>query len=136
VLTHLLEVRQRCLLSFQDGAHPSECGAFQALASVQRVAVLDHAYHIPCHGIDQLPGRIDLSQCQFVMITIVQRITQVGVEGVNVGQSGKVGYHGREAFANRLLCEFDLAHAGGCVYRHEGERAKKRQLRLEDRREG
>ncbi len=44
------------------------------------------------------------------MISIVERVAQVGIEGMNVAQSRKVGKHLSETFRDGLLGEFDFAH--------------------------
>lgn len=41
----LLEVLQAGLLTFQDGAHPTQSGSFKLFAAVQRITVL-HQTHI------------------------------------------------------------------------------------------
>ena len=45
------------------------------------------------------------------MISIVEGVAEVGVEGVDVGEAGKVGEEFGEAVGDGLLGEFDFAHA-------------------------
>mmetsp|Transcript_26169 Transcript_26169/g.55211 ORF Transcript_26169/g.55211 Transcript_26169/m.55211 type:complete len:235 (+) Transcript_26169:1681-2385(+) len=110
VLPHLLQITQTRLLPLQNGTHPTQRRPLQTLASVERIAVFDHTDHIPGHGVDELLGRVDLSEGELVVIAIVERVAEVGVEGMDVGQAGKVGEHGREAVGDGLLGEFDFAH--------------------------
>lgn len=44
------------------------------------------------------------------MVTVVEGVTEVGVEGMNVGEAGEVGEHFSEALGDSLLGEFDLSH--------------------------
>ena len=67
----LLQIRQAGLLPLEDGAHPAERRPLQALAPVERVAVLDHPDHVAGDGIAQRPGRVDLAQRQLVVIPII-----------------------------------------------------------------
>ena len=67
VLADLLEVGQTGLLPFEDGAHPTEGGALQALAPVERVAVLDHPDHVAGDGIAQRAGGVDLTQGELIL---------------------------------------------------------------------
>ena len=113
MLPDLLEVRKARLLPLEDGAHPTEGRALEALAPVQRVAVLDHPDHVPGDRVDELLGRVDLPQSELVVISVVERVAQVGVEGVYVREAGEVVEHGREPLGDRLLGKLDLAHVEG-----------------------
>ena len=111
MLTNFLEVGQTGLLAFENGAHPTQSGALETFAAIERIAVFDHANHIAGDGIDEGFGRVDLTECEFVVIAIVEGVAKVGIEGVNVREAGKVGEHGGEAVGYGLLGEFDFAHA-------------------------
>lgn len=113
VLAHFLQVGQRGLLAFQDGTHTSESGAFETLAAVERVTVLDHADHVAGNRVDQRSGGIDLAESKFVVIAIVQGVTQIGVKGMNVIQSRKLGEDITQSIGNGLLSELDLSNAAG-----------------------
>lgn len=112
VLPNLIEVRKRCLLTFEDGAHPSKGSTFQTFAPIRCVSVFDHADHIPGNRFHQRSGRVDLPQGKFVMVAVVQGVAQVGVERVNVVQSRKIGQDLGKTLRDGLLCEFDLANTG------------------------
>ena len=45
------------------------------------------------------------------MILVVQGVTEIGVEWVDVVEAGEVCEHCCEAFRDCLLCEFDFTHA-------------------------
>jgi len=110
MLPHLLEVGQTGLLAFENGAHPTERRALEAFAAVERIAVFDHADHVAGDGVDEGAGRVDLAEGEFVVVAVVEGVAEVGVEGVDVGEAGKVGEHFGEAFGDCLLGEFDLSH--------------------------
>jgi len=110
MLPHLLQIRQTRLLPFQNGAHPSERGTFEAFAAVERVAVFDHADHITCDGVDEGACRVDLAEGEFVVVAVVECVAEVRVEGVYVGEAGEICEHFGETFGDCLLGEFDLSH--------------------------
>ena len=60
--------------------------------------------------INQMPGRIQLSQCQLVMVLIVQHIHQIGVERMYIVQLGEVLNDLRQPIVEVLLSVFHLAH--------------------------
>mmetsp|Transcript_9318 Transcript_9318/g.19659 ORF Transcript_9318/g.19659 Transcript_9318/m.19659 type:complete len:220 (+) Transcript_9318:304-963(+) len=110
VLPDLLQITQTGLLPFQNGAHPTQRRPLETLAPVEAVAVLDHADHVAGHAVDELLGRVDLTQGELVVISIVEGVAEVGVEGMDVGEAGEVGEHRRESVRDCLLGEFDFAH--------------------------
>jgi hypothetical protein len=91
VLTNLLEVAQTGLLALEDGAHPSQRGALEALASVEGVSVLDHADHVTGYGVDEGFGGVDLAEGQLVVVAVVEGVAEIRVEGVDVREAGEVG---------------------------------------------
>jgi len=56
------------------------------------------------------------------VVTVVEGVTEVGVEGMNVGEAGEVGEHFSEALGDSLLGEFDLSHAKGVCGWHDLEK--------------
>mmetsp|Transcript_4667 Transcript_4667/g.9863 ORF Transcript_4667/g.9863 Transcript_4667/m.9863 type:complete len:282 (-) Transcript_4667:279-1124(-) len=110
VLPDFLEVREGRLLPLQHRAHPTQRRPLEALAPVQGISVLDHAYHIAGYGIAKTLGRVDLTERQLVVIAVVEDVAEVGVEGVDVGEAGGVLEDLGEAFVDGLLGELDLAH--------------------------
>mmetsp|Transcript_24946 Transcript_24946/g.47820 ORF Transcript_24946/g.47820 Transcript_24946/m.47820 type:complete len:257 (+) Transcript_24946:1583-2353(+) len=110
VLPDFLQVTQTRLLPLQNGAHPTQRRPLETLASVQAVAVLDHADHVAGDAVAELLGRVDLTEGELVVISVVEGVAEVGVEGVDVGEAREVGEHGRESVRDCLLGEFDFAH--------------------------
>ena len=49
------------------------------------------------------------------MITVVEGVAEIGVEGVEVGEAGEIGEEFGETVGDGLLGEFDFAHAGCLV---------------------
>ena len=71
-------------LALEDGTHATECSALETLAAVERVAVLDHANHVASNRVDKRPGGVDLTKSELVMITIIESVTQVSIERMDV----------------------------------------------------
>mmetsp|Transcript_38297 Transcript_38297/g.114685 ORF Transcript_38297/g.114685 Transcript_38297/m.114685 type:complete len:752 (-) Transcript_38297:278-2533(-) len=110
VLPHLLQIGQTRLLTLEDRAHPSQGGALEALATVEGIAVLDHPDHIAADGVAQGAGGVDLSEGELVVIAIVQDVGQVGIEGMDIREAGKIVEDLSETIRDGLLGELDLAH--------------------------
>ena len=45
------------------------------------------------------------------MIFVVERVTQIGIEGMDVVEAGEIRQNLRKTFRDGLLGEFDLSHA-------------------------
>ena len=80
----LLQVLERALLPLDHSAHPTERGALEALAAVERVAVLEQLDVVLAHGVDELPRDVHLAERQLEVIAVVEHVDQVGVERVDV----------------------------------------------------
>jgi hypothetical protein len=111
VLANFFKVGERGLLAFEDGAHATECSAFEALAAIEGVAVLDHANHVTSNRVYESSSGIDLTQCELVVIAIVKSVAQVGIKGMNIVEARKVAQDLSKTFRDGLLCELDLSHA-------------------------
>ena len=62
--------------------------------------------------------RVDLSQCEFVVVLVVKDVHEVGVEGVDVLQFGEFAQNRLKLLGKVALGELDLAHV-----ERPGERA-------------
>jgi hypothetical protein len=67
-LPYLLQILKRLILSLHDGGHPAQGGLLQLLAPVETVPELEQTHVVLRHVIDQVAGRVDLSQRQLVVI--------------------------------------------------------------------
>ena len=84
MLTNLLKVSERRLQLLDDSTHSTQSSPLQLLALVQRSSELHHTDILLSDVITQLLGNIDLTQSQLVMISVVQDVHQISVEGVDV----------------------------------------------------
>ena len=76
MLSNLLEVRQRLLLSLHDRRHPPQTSLFELLATIQGVAELQKANIVLRDLGHQVSGLVELTQSDFVVILVVQDIHQ------------------------------------------------------------
>ena len=110
MLSDLLQVLETLVLSPHDGGHPSQGGSLQLLAPagitrehyhetpavsrqvlpVQRITKLEEPDVVLGHVVNEVPGGVDLTQSQLVMIFVVQNIHQIRIERMDVFQLGKV----------------------------------------------
>lgn len=111
VFSDFVQVRQTCLLTFQNGAHTTQGSSFETFASIERVSVLDHANHVTRNRFDKRTSRVDLTESEFVVVAIIQRVAKIGVKRMNVIQAGKVGQNLSKALRNGLLGKLDLTNA-------------------------
>ena len=65
---HLLKILKGLVLTLHDGGHPAQGGLLQLLAPVQAVPELEEPHVVLGHVVDQVAGRVDLTQSQLVMI--------------------------------------------------------------------
>ena len=68
MLPDLLEILQALILSSHDSGHATKSCSLQLLASVQGVTKLQQPDVVLGHAVNQVPGRVDLTQSQLVMI--------------------------------------------------------------------
>ena len=108
MLTHLFEICQCAGLTTHDGAHTTQCRPLQLLAPVQRVSKLHQPHKVLRHTVnmgelnmgeswqcgsvlvDEMARRVDLAQCELVVVLVVQHIDEVSIEGVDVIQCGEL----------------------------------------------
>mmetsp|Transcript_5471 Transcript_5471/g.9261 ORF Transcript_5471/g.9261 Transcript_5471/m.9261 type:complete len:659 (+) Transcript_5471:197-2173(+) len=110
VLSDLLEVAEGGLELLDERAHPSEGGPLELLAAVERVSVLEEPDVVGGHVVHNILGLVDVSKGQFVVISIVKDVHEIGVEGVDVVDLGEAVDDGLQLLVDRLLHELDLAH--------------------------
>mmetsp|Transcript_14775 Transcript_14775/g.32614 ORF Transcript_14775/g.32614 Transcript_14775/m.32614 type:complete len:267 (+) Transcript_14775:1428-2228(+) len=135
VLAHLLEIAQGCFELLQHCAHATHGCALELLTPVERVSVLQQAQIVLRKARNQVLSSVHLSQGELEVVSVVQDVHKVCVEGVDVVQAGEVLQHRAQFLANRLLREFDLTHVevadardlvarvddGGCAALRAGE---------------
>ena len=84
VLSHLLQVAERGIELLHDGAHTTQRRVLQLLASVEGIAVLQQTDVVLTDLGDNVLGGVDLTQGQFVVISVVQHVDQIGEEGMDL----------------------------------------------------
>ena len=128
VLPDLLQVLQALVLPPHDGRHPTQGSSLQLLtpAGTRHNNYIDHQHHqvLPVqrvtelqepdvvlgHVINEVPGCVDLTQRQLVMVFVVQNVHKICVERMDVFQLGKVLQDLSQLLGEILLGEFDLPH--------------------------
>ena len=65
---NLLEIPQALVLPPHHSCHPAQSRSLQLLAAVQRVAELEQPHVVLGHRVYQVPGSVDLTQSQLVVI--------------------------------------------------------------------
>jgi hypothetical protein len=110
VLTDLLEVLEG-RLELLDGCHHStEGSSLELLALVKGFAELEQFDVILRDGHDDVSHGIHLTQSDLKVISVVKDVHEIGIEGVNIVQSGKLIHNLLEFFAGGLLSELHLSH--------------------------
>ena len=108
VLPDLLQVLQALVLPPHNGCHPTQGSSLQLLTPagrghdnyneyqhhqvlpVQRITELQEPDVVLGHVINEVPGCVDLTQRQLVMVFVVQNVHKISVERMDVFQLGKV----------------------------------------------
>lgn len=115
MLSDFLEIGQGRGDLADHGAHPSQSGSLEGFASVEGVGVFDKFEVVPTHVFDHALGGLDVPECQFVMVLVIENVEEVSIEGVDVFYLGEVVEDVSEAFDDCLLAEFDLGEEGGTL---------------------
>mmetsp|Transcript_985 Transcript_985/g.2998 ORF Transcript_985/g.2998 Transcript_985/m.2998 type:complete len:246 (-) Transcript_985:17-754(-) len=90
VLSDLFEVGQGPVQLLHTSAHAAKCGSLQHFALVEAVRKLHHLGVILGNVVYDFLRRVDLAQRQLVVITVIQHVAQIGVEGVDVVNLGEL----------------------------------------------
>ena len=125
VLANFFQIRETRFLALENGTHSSKSSAFEALAAIKRVTVLDHANHVSRDLVNKGTSSVDLTQGELVMVAIIESVAKIRIERVNIIQTRKICQNLAEAFRNGLLCKLDLSHA---VSKNKNERMSDRGL--------
>lgn len=83
MLTDLLEVSERVSLTLHDCRHTTERSTFKLFATVEGICEFQKTGVILCDGINQVLCSVDLTESELVMISVVQHIHQIRVEGMD-----------------------------------------------------
>lgn len=97
-------------MQYTNRAIPSESGSLEHLASVQTVTVLKESDVVLSDVVNQVTGSVDMSQCDFVMILIVDNVDKISIEGMDIVELGEVLKDFSELFMDILTAELDLSH--------------------------
>ena len=84
MLSHLLQVAERGVELLHNGTHTTQCRVLQLLASVEGVTILQQTDIVLTDLGDNVLGGVDLTQGQFVVISVVQHVDQIGKEGMDL----------------------------------------------------
>lgn len=84
VLTNLLEVSERILLTTHDGGHTSESCLLELFASVKTVSEFEQTAVIFSNLNDEVTGSIELTKREFVVVLVVKDVEEGGKERVKV----------------------------------------------------
>ena len=72
MLTDLLKISKRVLVTTHNSGHATQSRALELLAAVQTVTELDQTNIVLGHLLDQVTSRIDLTECQLIMVFVVK----------------------------------------------------------------
>lgn len=110
MLTNLLEVRKRTSELLASRGHTTQRSALQLFAPVQRITVLQKANVVTTDVVRHVAHSADLSECYLVVITVVENVHQVTVEGMNVIHAGEVLENMAQFLIDCLLGVLHLTH--------------------------
>jgi hypothetical protein len=72
--------------------------------------VLHHTDVVLGDVVSHVSGGVDVAESDFVMVSVVDDVDEVCVEGVDVVEFGEVVEDFTEAFVDGFSAEFDLTH--------------------------
>lgn len=110
MLSDFLEETERRSESLDDLGHSSQTSSLEHLASVQTVTVLKESDVVLSDVVNQVTGSVNMSQCDFVMILVVDNVDKISIEGVDVVELGEVVKDFSELLMDILTAELDLSH--------------------------
>jgi hypothetical protein len=84
VLSDLLEISERILLSSHDGGHSSKCCPLELFAAVQTVSELEKTDIVFAYVVYQVLAGIDLAKGKLVVVFIIKNVEQGGEERMQV----------------------------------------------------
>ena len=107
---------------------PSESGLFETFASVERVGELEETNVVLGHVVDEVPGGVELTERQLVVVLVVEDVHEVGVERMHLLELGKLFEYLRDLVVVVLLRVLDFARVelanatDGVLFVHHGGR--------------
>jgi hypothetical protein len=84
MLPDLLQVCQRVFLPLHDGGHSTESSPLELLTSVERVTEFEQTNVILGHLGDKVTGSVELTECELVVVLVVEDVEEVAQKGVEV----------------------------------------------------
>ena len=110
MLPDFLKVAQRRLKLLEEGARATEGCSLELLGSVERVGVLEKTNVVVGNAVHDRLCLVAMAQGKLVMVTIVEHVHQVSVEGVDIVELGKAIDDARKFLVDGLLHELYFAH--------------------------
>lgn len=90
MLPNLLQIGKGRWYFSEHGAHSSQSSPFQGFAPVKGISIFNELQVVFAHVIDHVFGRLDMTQCKFIVIFVVEYVKEVAVEGVDILDFGEV----------------------------------------------
>jgi len=89
MLSDFLKITETTLKLFQECAHATECSSLEHLCSVERISVLKQTNVIRGDLISDGFCLVYVTQSKFVMVSIIENIHQISIEGMNIIELGE-----------------------------------------------
>ena len=83
MLANLLQVAERRIQLLHHRAHTTQRSVLQLLAAVQRVSVLQQTDIVLADLRHHVLRRVDLTESQLVVVTVIQNVDEIRKEGVD-----------------------------------------------------
>mmetsp|Transcript_41582 Transcript_41582/g.104859 ORF Transcript_41582/g.104859 Transcript_41582/m.104859 type:complete len:257 (-) Transcript_41582:199-969(-) len=109
MLTYHLQVAQTGVLLLEQSTHATESGTLQLFAAERCVSVLQETNKVLGQIVDQTTSHAQLCESTLVLVTIIENIAKVCVEGMNRVDVRKLGQNRSQLVVNRLRSVLDLA---------------------------
>ena len=110
MLADFFQIRERGLQLLHQGAGSTESCSLELLAAVQTVAVLQKAHVVVGDGVGDVFSLVYVAEGQLVVISVVEHVHQVRVEGVDVIQFGEAVNNSSHLFVDRFSHVLDFSH--------------------------
>lgn len=110
VLADIFEVLESISELLAGSGHTTKSSALELLTTVQRITVLQETDVITTNGVDNVTDGTDLAEGDLVVITVIQDMHQITVEGMDIIDLREFDEDVSELFVDGLLGEFDLLH--------------------------
>ena len=109
MLTYLLQILQVLSLLFHYGAHPTQGCPLQLFTAIERVGEFDETNVVFRNVVYEVLGYVELSQGKLVVVSVVEDVHEVSIEGMDVVQLGELGQYGGQLVVVVLLGVFYLS---------------------------